>query len=91
MERMFGLSEFWGKFLDDEVQSVASDVQGLLQFDGKKPSKANVKNCVLLRARQEQKKIGKDGLAIVKSFFYEHIAQTPGLLAQVVRTCSQGT
>lgn len=48
------------RFLDDEVQSVASDVQGLLQYDGKPPSKANVKNCVLLRARQEQTKIGID-------------------------------
>jgi hypothetical protein len=91
MARMFGLSDFWGRFLDDEVQSIASDVQGLLQFDGKPPSEVNVRDRVLLLARQKRDKIGKDGLAIVKSFFYEHIALTPVLLAQVVRTCSQGT
>jgi len=91
MARMFGLSEFWGSFLDDEVQSVAGDVQGWLQYDCKPPSEVNVRDYVLRRARQERSRIGRDGLAIVKSFFYEHIAQTPLLLAQVVRTCSRGT
>jgi hypothetical protein len=90
MARMFGLKEFWGRHLDDEVQSVAGDVQGLLKFDNISPSEANVRDYVLQRARQEQNRIGRDGLAIVKSFFYEHIANTPVLLAQVVRTCSQG-
>jgi hypothetical protein len=91
MTRMFGLSEFWGSFLDDEVQSVAGDVQGWLQADEKPSSEANVRDYILRRAHQEQKRIGSDGLAIVKSFFYEHIAGTPLLLAQVVRTCTQGT
>jgi hypothetical protein len=91
MERLFGLSEFWGRFLDDEVQGVASDVQGWLKFDGKTPSEANVKDCVLQRASQERSHIGRRGLAIVKSFFYEHIANTPALLAQVVRICVYGT
>lgn len=36
---------------------------------------------------EERKRIGHDGLAIVKSFFYEHIANTPVLLDQVVRSC----
>lgn len=91
MARMFGLSDFWGGFLDDEVQSVASDVQGLLQHEGAPPSEANVRERVLLLARQQQNRIGKDGLATVKSFFYEHIAYTPVLLAQVIRTCAAGT
>ena len=90
MARMFGLYEFWGGILDDEVQSVASDVWGLLQADGKPATEANVKDFVLRRARQEQGRIGRDGLAIAKSFFYEHIAQTPNLLAQVIRTCTRG-
>jgi hypothetical protein len=91
MERMFGLSEFWGRYLDKEVQSLAGVVQGVLQFSGKPPSGENVKNCILLCAHQEQNRIGQDGLAIVKSFFYEHIAQTQVLLDQIVRTCSEGT
>lgn len=91
MARMFDLSDFWGGFLDDEVQGISSDVQGLLQFDGKPPTEANVRDCVLHLAGQTRNRIGRDGLAIVKSFFYEHIAQTPVLLAQVVRTCLQGT
>ncbi|GFE60797.1 hypothetical protein [Geobacter sp. AOG2] len=91
MERMFGLSEFWGGFLDDEVQIIASDVQGLLQFDGKQPTEASVRACVLQRASQERNKIGKDALAIVKSFFYEHIAHTQVLLDQVIRVCVHGT
>lgn len=91
MARMFGLSDFWGKYLDDEVQSVAGDVQGWIREDGIEPSEANVRKLVLRRARQEKNRIGKDGLAIAKSFFYEHIANTPELLAQVVRTCAAGT
>lgn len=91
MARMFGLGDFWGGQLSGEVQSVASDVQGVLQFDGKPPTEANVKSCVLLRAQQERKRIGRDALAIVKSFFYEHIANTPTLLDQVVRTCVRGS
>jgi hypothetical protein len=91
MAKMFGLSNFWGKYLDDEVQSVAGDVQGWLQEDCKEPSEVNVRDYVLRCARQEKKRIGRDGLAIVKSFFYEHIAYTPVLLSQVVRTCEQGT
>lgn len=91
MAQMFGLSELWGVFLDDELQSVAGDVQGWLHDDGKPPTEENVRDCVLRRARQEQKRIGRDGLAIVKSFFYEYIAQTPVLLAQVVRVCAHGT
>jgi hypothetical protein len=89
MARMFGLSEFWGSFLDDEVQSVAGDVQGWLEVDGLPPTEENVRARVLHRARQERKRIGRDGLAIVKSYFYEHIAHTPLLLAQIVRTCLQ--
>lgn len=91
LEEMFGLSEFWGRFLDDEVQSVASDVQGWLSENGVRATEESVKDYVLKHARQTRKKIGRDGLAIVKSFFYEHIAQTPVLLSQVVRTCAQGT
>ena len=53
---------------------------GWLQADGKPSSEANVKDYILRRASQEQKRIGRDGLAIVKSFFYEHIAGTPLLL-----------
>lgn len=89
MERMFGLSNFWGGFLDDEVQIVAADVQGWLQDDDKPPSEENVRAYILRCARQQRNKIGKDGLAIVKSFFYEHIANTQVLLDQVVRTCHQ--
>ena len=91
MERMFSLSDFWGRCLDDEVQSVAGDVQGWLHEDGKELTETSVRDCVLKRARQERRRIGRDGLAIVKSWFYEHIADTPVLLAQVVRTCENGT
>jgi hypothetical protein len=91
MARMFDLSDFWGGFLDDEVQNVASDVHGWLKKDGKQPTDATVKEYVLQRAHQEQGRIGKDGLAIAKSYFYEHIANTPVLLAQVVRICASGT
>lgn len=89
MAQMFGLNDFWGGYLDDEVQSVAGDVQGLLQFKGTPPTEANVRDCVLLRARQERNKIGEDGLAISRSFFYDHIANTPVLLAEIIRTCLQ--
>lgn len=91
LERMFGLSDFWGGFLDDEVQSVAGDIQGWLQDDGKLATDEIVREYVLRRARQERGRIGRDGLAIVKSFFYEHIAQTQVLLDQIVRSCSLGT
>jgi hypothetical protein len=91
LEDTFGLGEFWGRNLDDEVQSVANDVIGMLQIDNQPATEANVRARVLLRARQERGRIGRDGLAIVKSFYYEHIANNPVLLAQVVRSCSQGT
>jgi hypothetical protein len=91
LDQMFGLNEFWGRYLDDEVQSVAGDVDGWLKADGQPASEANVKAYVLRRAEQERNRRGRDGLAIVKSFFYQHIADTPVLLAQVVRTCTQGT
>lgn len=90
MGKMFGLSKFWGEHLDDEVQSVAGDVQGMLAYDNKPPTESNVRNSILLRARQERTRIGKMGLSIARSFFYEHIANTPVLLAQVVRTCQIG-
>ena len=91
MARMFGLSDFWGGFLDDEVQNVAGDVQGWLAANAELPTEAKVRDYVMRRALQERKRVGRDGLAIVKSYFYEHIARTPVLLAQVVRTCVQGT
>ena len=91
MERLFGLSAFWGGFLDDEVQGVASDVNGLLAFDNQPPTESNVQLRVLQIANQARNKIGRDPLAIVKSSFYEHIAQTPNLLTQIVRICQRGT
>lgn len=91
MARMFDLGNFWGGFLDDEVQNIASDVQGWLKDDSKQPSEMNVKEYILKCARQARNRIGKDGLSIPKSFFYEYIAETPVLLAQVVRTCVNGT
>ncbi len=90
MVQMFGLSDLWGSYLDDEVQSVANDVNGWLQYDGQEPSQANVKKYVLRRAHQEKNRIGRDGLATVKSFYYEHIASTPVLLDQIIRVCSHG-
>lgn len=91
LESMFGLSDFWGRYLDDEVQSVASEVSGWLRFNGTPATEANIKSHVLICAKQKRDRIGRDALAIVQSFYYEHIAQTPVLLAQVVRTCTQGT
>lgn len=91
LEDLFGLSEFWGRSVDDELQSVASDVHGMLKYDGAPPTEANVRDRIHLRAEQERKRIGRDGLAIVKSHFYAHIAQTSTLLSQVIRTCQNGT
>ena len=91
MESMFGLSDFWGRYLDDEVQNVASEVMGWLNFDGISATTANVQSRLRERARQESETIGCRSLAIVKSFFYEHIAATPTLLDQVVRICTRGT
>lgn len=90
MEKMFGLSEFWGQYLDDEVQGVASDVQGWILEDNRDLDEGTVRDYVLRRARQEQRQIGRSGLAIVKSFFYEHIANAPNLLEQIIRTCEYG-
>jgi len=91
MERIFGLSEFWGGFLDDDVQGVASDVNGLLEFDSFPPTHDNIRSRLLLLADQARRKIGHDPLAIVRSYFYDHIASTPELFDQVVRICTRGT
>lgn len=90
MAKMFGLGEFWGGFLDDEVQNVSSDVKGWLDSDGIASTQTNVHACLINLANQQGRRIGKDGLAIVKSYFFRHIANTPILLAQVVRSCTQG-
>lgn len=87
MEKMFGLSEFWGQYLDDEVLSVASDVQGRMKEDNLALNERTVREEVLRLAKQEERRIGRDALAIVKSFWYRHIADTPNLLKQVIRTC----
>lgn len=87
MEKIFGLSEFWGQYLDDEVQGVANDVQGRIQEDNKAVNEGTVREEVLRLAKQEERRIGSNALAIVKSFWYRHIAKTPNLLKQVVRTC----
>lgn len=91
LEDMFGLSEFWGRDLDDEVQLVAGEVDGMLRHDQVPPNETNVRDRLRLRANQERGRIGHRALAIVKSHFYEHVAQTPVLLTQVVRTCQNGT
>ena len=91
MARIFGLRAFWSGFLDDELQSLAADVAGCIKFDKKPPTEAIVRNEVVKRAKQERNRIGRDPLAIAKSFFYEHVAQTALLLGQIVRTCEQGT
>jgi len=91
MAQIFELSEYWGRYLDDAVQNVASDVNGLLEFDGVPRTAPNVISRLMLLSRQTRNKIGREDLAISKSFFYEHIANTPVLLAQIVRTCTQGT
>lgn len=91
MDAMFGLNEFWGRILDDEVQMLASDVQGTLSYSRTAVSENTVRAEVLQQARRTRNRIGVDGLAIVKSSFYEHIAATPSLLDQVVRICTQGT
>lgn len=91
MERMFGLSEFWGGFIDDDVQGVASDVSGMLEFDNLPTTEENIRSRVLLLADQARRKIGRHPLAIVKSYFYAHIANTPVLFDQVVRICMRGT
>lgn len=84
MERMFGLAAFWGKYLHVEIQGLASIVQHWLMEEGVQPSEANIKIQILKLASQERDQIGRGDLAIVKSFFYEHIARNPILLAQIV-------
>jgi hypothetical protein len=91
MARMFGLSEFWGGFLKSEVQGVAGIVDALLKYDHKPPSEENVRNYLLQQAQQARSRIGNDGLAIAKYFFYKHIADTSVLLDQVLRTCLKGS
>lgn len=91
MERMFGLSEFWGRFLDAEVQLVAGDVAEELKCNSISPSDDSVRTCLLRICNRQRNRIGKDGLAIVKSFFYEHIANTPLLRQQILRTCVDRT
>lgn len=85
MERMFGLNNFWGRYLDDELQMLSGDVRGMLQVDGVLPTIASVRDRVLIRAAQERRRIGMDDLSIVKSYFYQHIANTSVLLEQILR------
>jgi hypothetical protein len=87
LEAMFGLSDFWGGYLDDEVQNVSSDVSGWLSADKKPATANNVEKYLRMRAVQEGRRKGIDALSIPKSFYYDHIAQTPILLSQVVRSC----
>jgi hypothetical protein len=91
MNRMFGLTEFWSRDLDDELQSIASRVADILRNYNPNPSVADIINEVKKEARRTKNRIGRDTLAIVKSHFYDHIANTQTLLDQVVRTCKKGT
>jgi len=65
---------------------MTSDVQYWLVSDRKDVTKDAEKDRVLNCPDIKNKQIGQDALAIVKSLFYEHIANTPVLLDQIVRT-----
>lgn len=90
LDRLFDVTEFWGRMLDDELQLIASQIEQDLAEDGTTPTEAIVIQRLHRESRKMHARISRDGLAIVKSAYYAHIANTPSLLAQVMRTCSQG-
>lgn len=91
MNDMFKLSEFWGRDLETEVQLLASDISSNLQNSAIPATEANVSQEIDKLASQAYRRIGHDALSIVKHYFYRHIARTPILLNQIVRTCGFGT
>lgn len=89
LEEMFGLSEFWSRYLDDELQFIAGEISDGMRADQITPTELAVRKCLQRKIVEKKREIGREGLAIVKSSFYEHILATPSLFAQVVRTCMQ--
>jgi hypothetical protein len=90
MNDMFGLTEFWGRDLDDELQLMASQVAEILRNDKLVPSQDEIVRQIRREAQRKKKFIGHEALAIVKSHFYEHIIMNSTLLEEVVRTCTKG-
>lgn len=87
LAKMFDLDEFWGQKLSDEVQLVAAELEDELSAEGIAPTIAEIKTRILRMADRMKRRIGHDSLAIVKSYFYGHMAQSPSLMDQVLRTC----
>jgi hypothetical protein len=88
--RMFALIDFWGKNLDDEVQHIAGEIADDIRDSTVAVDEASVRRTLDRKGRQMARRIGHDDRAIVKTAFIAHIASSPSLFDQILRTCSHG-
>lgn len=89
LDRMFKLSEFWSRHIDDELQAIGGQVSDDLRFDGVAADEDAVRNKLLYYARSKERDIGRHGLAICHSAVYRFAAATPSVVSDILRQCRE--
>jgi hypothetical protein len=87
LDGMFRLSEFWSSQIEDELQLIGSQVGDALQYDGVDPDEQAVAAKLKTLAEQKRREIGRRGLAICHSALYRFAADTPSVVADILRQC----
>lgn len=86
-DAMFQLSRLWSTQIQDELQIIGSDVSNALQSEGIAPDEQAVTNTLNALADQKAREIGRRGFAIRDSALYRFAAETPAVIADILREC----
>jgi hypothetical protein len=89
LDWLFGLTAFWGKHTNPDIQMIGTEVSGLLQSDGVRASLDTIRHKLAALALLERERIGKRGLAIPQSGLYVFVASNEALVAEIARQCAE--
>jgi len=91
LDKMFKLSEFWSRHIQDELLLIGSQVSDLLQSEDAEADEHLVKKKLMLLAKLRHREIGKRGLAICHTALYQFAADTPSVVSDILRQCRDQT
>lgn len=83
----FGISEFWSRHLQADLQTIGSEICDMLREENATPTEDAVRRKLLSRAERTEKEIGQRGLSIRQRALYLFAANTPSVVSDIARAC----